>query len=323
MMKISIIIPLYNGAFLVKRCLDSVYNQIGDYSLEAIVIDDGSTDNSVEIVRNYPKEVKLLQQTNQGPAAARNSGIEVATGKYLAFLDADDYWQPNFLQETVTFLEEHNDAIAVSVGQIHKIPGKSDSISPKILETKPSQYGSCLLLDDFYKFWSEQNHVCTGSVLMRTNIVKETGGQRTELRITEDLEFWAYLATFGAWGFIPKILFISDGGEVTRQAGWIEKNRKRWASAPTVEEWESRIVTRLTHEIIDSYRLSTGRIVRNLIYSMMLSGRISLARATALKNETNLPVDKISRIITIVARNKMLFYLFSKALLIREQRRKV
>jgi hypothetical protein len=108
---------------------------------------------------------------------------------------------------------------------------------------------------------------------MRTDIVKQTGGQRPELRITEDLEFWVYLATFGKWGFIPKVLFVSDGGAVTKQQGWWVKNQKRWASAPTVEDWESRIIERVPEDRMCSFRRARGRIAKNLAYAMILSQR--------------------------------------------------
>lgn len=276
--KVSIIIPVHNGSLLISRCLDSVYHQYGDFDLEVIVIDDGSTDNSVEVVKANPHSIKILQQANQGPAAARNKGIETATGKYLAFLDADDYWLPDFLEETVRFMEVNPAVIAVSTGQLHKIPNKLDRIAPAILKTEPEKFKQPVVLPDFFSFWAEHNHVCTGSVLMRTDIVKNTGGQRHELRITEDLEFWAYLSTFGKWGFIPKVHFVSDGGAVTQQTGWLEKNRNRWSSAPTIVEWESRIIKKICKPIPTGYLPARGRIAGILAYSMILSSRDKLAR---------------------------------------------
>ena len=318
-LKISIIIPLYNGALLINRCLDSIFAQKGYFNLEVIVIDDGSTDNSVVLVKQYPKQIILFQQPNQGPAAARNKGIEAASGKYLAFLDADDYWEPTFLLETSVFLEKHPEAIAVSVGQIHKIPGKPDAIAPKILQTEPEKFNEPLILDDFYSFWATHNHVCTGSVLMKTAIVKQTGGQRTELRITEDLEFWAYLATFGQWGFIPKILFVSDGGIVTRKIGWFEKNKKRWASAPSVEHWEKRIVEHLPTPLPIGFQQKQGQIAKNLAYSMLLSGRKNQARKTIKKFWQFFPSDKLSKLLIHTSKNKIIWLIVSYMLICRER----
>lgn len=95
---ISVIIPVYNAALLIDRCLDSVFAQNGIYKTEVILIDDGSTDNSVEIIKNRREQsqIILLQQKNAGPAVARNKGLAIASGKYAAFLDADDYWLPDF-----------------------------------------------------------------------------------------------------------------------------------------------------------------------------------------------------------------------------------
>lgn len=321
--KISIIIPIYNGSLLINRCLNSVFNQIGEFDLEVVVIDDGSTDNSIEIIKKYPGQIILLNQTNQGPAAARNKGIKKASGKYLAFLDADDYWEPTFLEEAVNFLEDNIKAIAVSVGQTHKIPGKPDTVAPKTIQTQPEKFNQPMLLDDFYNFWAAHDHVCTGSVLMRTEIVKITGGQRTELRITEDLEFWAYIATFGLWGFIPKVLFVSDGGVLTKQQGWLKKNNKRWASAPTIEIWEERIIKKIPETYLKSFNKAKGKIARNLTYAMILSNRNKLARKTVKKYGELFPVHKLSKIMVIASSNLFLWYLFSILINYRESYRKV
>ncbi len=308
-MIVSVIIPIYNASSLLERCLNSVFQQIGGFELEVICIDDGSTDNSVTIIEQYAKPVILLKQANQGPAAARNKGIEIATGKYLAFLDADDYWEPDFFAETVSFLEEHSDAIAVSVGQKHIVPGGKVSIVPASLNNKNNTFQEPVVLDNFFTFWTEHSHVCTGSVLIRTNIVKKTGGQRTELRITEDLEFWAYLATFGSFGFIPKVLFVSDGSRVTKQIGWLRKNRLRWASAPSVEEWEKRIIKTIDEKDKIQYRKARGKIAKNLCYSMIMSKRIGQAQKVCITYGHEFPEDKVARLLMIGSGNWLLWIL--------------
>tara|TARA_B100000787_G_C16199015_1_gene303315 strand:- start:6109 stop:7089 length:981 start_codon:yes stop_codon:yes gene_type:complete len=317
--KISVIIPNYNGVLLIERCLDSVFNQEGNFNLEVIVIDDGSTDNSLEVLEDYPQPLIILKQANQGPAAARNKGIKKATGKYLAFLDADDYWEPTFLKETVLFLDTNHEAVAVSAGQTHKIIGKPDCVMPQLLQKKHNIQKQGIVLDNFYQFWAIHNHVCTGSVLMITDIVKQTGGQRPELRITEDLEFWSYLATFGNWGFIPKILFVSDGGAVTKEQGWLNKNKKRWASAPNVEQWESRILKRLPKDLIRAFSMAKGKIAKNLAYAMLMSNRAELARQTTLENKEFYPKDKVAFLMVKSSFNKLFWYILTKVIYLREK----
>lgn len=321
--KISIVIPVYNGSLLIERCLNSVFNQIGNFNLEVIVIDDGSTDNSIALLTSYPKPIIILRQENQGPATARNKGIEKSTGKYLAFLDADDYWESTFLKETVTFLEKKQESIAVSVGQMHKILGKEDRVMPQLILENHKINEKGIILDNLYQFWAIHNHVCTGSVLLKTAIVKQTGGQRPELRITEDLEFWAYLATFGKWGFIPKVLFISDGRAVTKDQGWFVKNKKRWASAPTLEQWATRISLRLPKELNSSFEMAKGKIAKNLSYAMLMSNRIELARQTTLKYKVLFPKDKVAFLMSKCSNFKLTWQLMAKLIFLREKYKRV
>lgn len=90
----SVVIPCYNYGHTVGRAIDSVLNQQGEYSFDVLVVDDGSSDNSVDVVseyeKKYPGVVRYIHQRNSGPAAARNRGIDETIGQYLIFLDADD-----------------------------------------------------------------------------------------------------------------------------------------------------------------------------------------------------------------------------------------
>ena len=319
---VSVIIPVYNSSLLLKRSIDSVYIQKTNYKIELIIIDDGSEDDINQIISQYP-QIKFSTQKNSGPAAARNKGLHMATGKYVSFLDADDFWEPDFLLETIHFLEANPDAIAVSTGQLHKTPGKQDYIVPKFLINNPQLYSNPILLDNFYEFWTNYNHVCTGSVLIRSEIVKKTNGQRIDLRITEDLEFWFYLATFGKWGFIPKVLFVSDGNVITKQTGWQNKNRARWASAPTVEEWESRIIKQITDNYLCSYKKARGRIAKKLVYSMILSSRKKLAKKTIKKYSKTFPDDKLSKALKFASYISISWIIICNLIIVKERFRKI
>lgn len=110
---VSIITPLYNGERFVGHTVESVLAQTYP-DWELIVIDDGSTDGGAALVRRYADKeprIRLLQQANRGCAAARNRGLSEAQGRYYCFLDADDYWDPAFLEEQLRFMQLHDAAI--------------------------------------------------------------------------------------------------------------------------------------------------------------------------------------------------------------------
>lgn len=317
MLDFSIIIPVYNAAPLLNRCLDSIFHQKTNYSYEVICIDDGSSDNSIEIIKNRKeKNIILYQQTNSGPAAARNKGIELAQGKYCAFIDADDYWIAGFIEKTIQYLEIHKNVVAVNVAQRH-ITISGDAIVPLniALNEKP------FIIEDFFSFWGKNMHICTGSAVMHTQAVKETGGQRIELRITEDLEFWAYLSFWGKWAFIPEVLFVSDGSDVTNKEGWLNKMEKRWNNAPSILEWEKRIIPKLP-KVTESYKKARGRISRNLTYCQLLSKRLSLSRHEALKYGNYFTKDSIGILMNLAKYTPLTWWILSKLLRYREYHRK-
>lgn len=106
--KVSIITPCYNGAQYIAETIESVQAQTyRDW--EMIIIDDGSSDDSERIVKAFTKtddRIRLISQENLGSAAARNNGIRNSTGQYIALLDADDLWEPNFLEEQIKFIKD-------------------------------------------------------------------------------------------------------------------------------------------------------------------------------------------------------------------------
>jgi glycosyltransferase involved in cell wall biosynthesis len=104
---ISVLIPTYNCGQFIKQAIDNVFAQQYE-NLEIIVVDDGSTDNTKEIIKNYPS-IKYFYQQNSGISAARNLCLEHASGEYIAWLDADDYWLQGKLHAQVKYFREHSD----------------------------------------------------------------------------------------------------------------------------------------------------------------------------------------------------------------------
>ena len=116
MPKFSIIVPLYNKAPYIRKALESVMSQTY-HDFECIVINDGSSDNSLEVVQNFvdglkieDRRLKIVDQENAGVAAARNRGVKESRGEYICFLDADDWWEQNYLDEMDKLIQEYPEA---------------------------------------------------------------------------------------------------------------------------------------------------------------------------------------------------------------------
>jgi len=119
---VSAVIPAYNAVGYIDNCLASVFGQRCLFSLEVIVVNDGSTDGTLEKLRST-SGLTCLTQSNLGPAAARNSGIKHAQGEYIAFLDADDRWPGGKLQKQMSLLQQHPDA-AMCFGDCRQFEGE-------------------------------------------------------------------------------------------------------------------------------------------------------------------------------------------------------
>jgi glycosyltransferase involved in cell wall biosynthesis len=105
MSSVSAIIPVYNGEATIRDAVESALALAGECDLEVVVVDDGSTDSTPNILRGYSKRIRVLHQNNLGVSAARNHGVRESRGEYLAFLDADDLWLPGRLSKAVQALD--------------------------------------------------------------------------------------------------------------------------------------------------------------------------------------------------------------------------
>lgn len=113
---ISVVIPNYNGMLYVEEAVESALNQ--DYqNIEVIVVDDGSTDGSQKLLRKYENRIRLIETENRGAAAARNTGMKVARGELIAFLDSDDLWKSNKLTRQVQKMVEEDSDLVYCHGQ--------------------------------------------------------------------------------------------------------------------------------------------------------------------------------------------------------------
>ena len=125
-MLVSVIIPAYNARQTLGRCLDSVLPQLTD-EMEVLVVNDGSTDDTAELLDAYARaheNIKVFSQPNRGQAAARNEALRHATGEWICFLDADDYWVKDYLADILPALNDNLDVLQTGFTQVRPISSR-------------------------------------------------------------------------------------------------------------------------------------------------------------------------------------------------------
>lgn len=177
---VSIIIPNYNHAQYVGDAIDSVLNQTyTDY--EVIVVDDGSRDNSREVIDAFGNKVRAIYQQNQGLSAARNTGINAARGRYIGVLDADDMYEPDFLETLVSALESRPDADGIYCG--YRFVDHLNNPLPQVeaREVAPEK---------LYQALVDGNFLVPESMFVRKYCYDKVGPFDTSLRALEDFDMW-------------------------------------------------------------------------------------------------------------------------------------
>lgn len=147
---ISVVIPVYNTEKYLACAIESVLDQKGNFALDLIVLDDGSTDKTAEIAKSFGNRLRYIYQTNSGISATRNAGIKAAQGDFIAFLDADDYWTENKLSLQIHAFEMDT-SLDIVFGQIQQFlsPELSPEAKAKLVcdsKIMPGYHASTLMI---------------------------------------------------------------------------------------------------------------------------------------------------------------------------------
>mgnify|MGYP001481695626 FL=1 len=191
---VSVVIPAHNAQSHLPECLASVIRQAGDFMLEIIVVDDGSTDATADIARQW-ENIKCLTQCNRGPSAARNTGIAEAQGEFIALLDADDLWPAGKLAAQLRVLQQHPEA-AMVFGDCRQFDDGGPWLRTQFERggLGHAAWGPVPVLHDAYPRLLRDNFITTGSVVLRRAVLTEVGGFAEDLRLVEDLDLWLRIA---------------------------------------------------------------------------------------------------------------------------------
>jgi glycosyltransferase involved in cell wall biosynthesis len=209
-MKISVIVPLYNKSATIERTLSSVLRQtILPY--EIIIVNDGSTDNSVDIVKRMDIPlIRLILTENEGVSSARNRGIKEAEGEWIAFLDADDEWLPEYL-ETLKYLSEKYPECSV-LGTRYFLQHPDGKRNEIVLNKMPFATQDGILRKYFRVSSCSHPPLWTSAVAVKKEALEFIGGFPVGIHSGEDLLTWARLVVRCqiAYSLKPLAVFILD-----------------------------------------------------------------------------------------------------------------
>ena len=201
----SVIIPLYNKAPYVKKALESVFAQtFKDWEL--IVVDDGSSDNSLAVAKQCITDrcavdrctvdrhdgcrsalpVEIIEQTNSGVSAARNNGVAASHGEFVCFLDADDWWEPTFLEKMAQLIADYPEASLYASNYIYYKPGKT-RVAVGNIPTGYFNYPKAYYEGSAMPVW-------TGATILPRLVLDEMGGFPLGIKLGEDFLLWAKIA---------------------------------------------------------------------------------------------------------------------------------
>lgn len=204
---VSAVIPTFNSRDYITDAIKSVLGQTYK-NCEIIVIDDGSTDETVEVLKPLFSKIKYCSQGNGGQSTARNTGIRHATGEYIAFLDADDLWLQKKLEKQVAYMEK-NKRVGMSFTDSEIF--KKDGIVYPSLFSHEKLLGSILpkqagVVDACFRKLISKNFIRIGSVVIRRDCLEKSGLFDEALRNVPDLDFFLRIAMHYEIACIPEVL---------------------------------------------------------------------------------------------------------------------
>lgn len=192
---ISVVIPLYNKEQSIASTLQTVLKQTYQ-DFEIVIVNDGSTDHSVEEVAKVPDpRIRLIHQSNAGVSAARNRGIAEARGEFVAFLDADDEWNPDYLKTQYKLTQKYPECSVFACN--YEFKDAQGKVTPTIIRKLPFKGEDGILSNYFEVASCSHPPLWTSAVMVKKNAIQSIGRFPIGIKSGEDLLTWARLAVNG------------------------------------------------------------------------------------------------------------------------------
>ncbi len=264
---ITAVIPAFNGAAHIRRAIDSVLAQTRPAD-EIIVVDDGSTDSTAELVRAYGDQVRLIEQSNGGASAARNTGILAATGDWIAFLDADDEWLPNRLAVQTEILRHHPDLVWVSGNAISCSCAENRQAPDVKPDTVRRFLGDKVFLNDYLAGYTKGIRGNTDTKLIRRDVLVEAGFFDPSLKKAEDIELWWKIAYRH-----PRIGFVAEPLAIYHLGTSQSLNKNKMQGRFYADLIARHLTLAEQFDRLDSFRPLAEHLLRGWMRSMLFDAR--------------------------------------------------
>jgi len=249
-MKISIVTPVYNGEKFLRRTLDSIHGQTGDFALEHIVCDGQSTDNTLKILAEYP-QIRVISRKDGGPFNAINYGMNLATGDVGAWLNADDVYLPGTLAKAAAYFEAHPSRRWL-YGNCPIIDGNDREIRKPITRYKE-------LIGYFYSrnLLLCENFINQPATFWRMDLWREIGGLKSRYKAAWDYELWLKMSQTAPAAHLHENLAAFRRHEDSISENFFEK---QFAEELEIASEHGNAIHRLIHrfnawKIVTAYRL--------------------------------------------------------------------
>jgi glycosyltransferase involved in cell wall biosynthesis len=251
---VSAIIATYNRAYIVGEAIESILNQTYK-NIELIVVDDGSTDNTREVLTQYGDQIRVVYQGNSGPAAAWNRGIRESRGSIITFLGSDDVWLPTFVERQVSLLHRAGRSVPCCLANgLLRFANGSQTTSFELASLHPDCKEGLWL--NVTEMLATRFVMCGQLIAIRREALQRIGGFDPSLRYLEDYDIGLRLSLEGPWGF------IRDPLVVYRQSAADSLSLKISSEDPRIHQYMLKIRERVVDTMYERRRTSSFRLLR-------------------------------------------------------------